>query len=69
MEDHADNRQDYADHQQWVKEEPSEDGEDDSKSNHVFSFYIEGTRSIDFIELGCGKFGGWQSFTFGLTPP
>jgi hypothetical protein len=68
MEHQADNQQDYADDQQYVGEEKSEDGEDNSEGNHVSSFYIEGTWSIDFIELGCGKFA-WQSFTFGLTPP
>jgi hypothetical protein len=69
MEHEADNHQDYADHHQDVGEEKSENGENDSKGDHCFFLYIEGTRVIDFIELGCGKRGVWQSFTCGLTPP
>jgi hypothetical protein len=42
MEHQADDQQDYANHQQYVGEEKSEDGEDNSKCNHVFSFTLGG---------------------------
>jgi hypothetical protein len=35
MEHQADNQQDYADHHQYVGKEKSQDGEDNSKSDHV----------------------------------